>query len=174
MKHIISVIVDNKPRVLARVAALFGRRNYNIDSLAVGPAESKDISRMTIVIHGDDKVLEQITKQLNKLADVKKIIDLTSSSHVEREIVLIKINYNKNTRGEIMDIVKTFRAKIIDIGENSFIVELTGDADKNNALIDLLDRFGIMEIVRSGKIGILRKKYIYCLFHHFWLIFFHF
>lgn len=158
MKHIISVIVDNKPRVLARVAALFGRRNYNIDSLAVGPAESKDISRMTIVIHGDDKILEQITKQLNKLVDVKKIIDLTAASHVEREIVLIKISYNNNTRQEIMDIVKTFRAKLIDVGEDSFIIELTGDTDKNNALIALLERFGIKEIVRSGKIGLTRKK----------------
>lgn len=158
MKHIISVVVDNKPRVLARVASLFSRRNYNIDSLAVGPAENKEISRMTIVIHGDDKVLEQITKQLNKLIDVKKVIDLTASSHVEREIVLLKLSYNKNTRGEIMDIVKTFRAKIIDIGEDSFIIEITGDSDKNNAIISLLERFGIKEIVRSGKIGILRKK----------------
>ncbi len=158
MKHIISVLVDNRPGVLSRVAGLFSRRGYNIDSLAVGPAENKDISRMTIVIHGDDTILEQITKQLHKLIEVKKIVDLTSQNHVEREMVLLKLRFNSKTRSEIMDLVKTFRARIVDVGENSFIIEMTGDSDKNNAIIDLLEKYGIVEVVRTGKIGMLRNK----------------
>lgn len=158
MKHIISVLVDNRPGVLSRVAGLFTRRGYNIDSLAVGPAETKDVSRMTIVIHGDDNILEQITKQLHKLIEVKKIVDLTAQNHLEREMVLIKLRFNNKTRSEIVDLVKTFRARIVDVGGNSFVIELTGDSDKNNAIIGLLEKYGIVEIVRTGKIGMLRNK----------------
>ena len=158
MKHIISVLVDNRPGVLLRVASLFSRRGYNIDSLAVGPAESKDISRMTIVIHGDNTILEQITKQLHKLIMVKKIVDLTSQNHIEREMVLVKLHSNNKNRSEIIDLVKTFRARIVDVGENSFIIEMTGTSDKNNAIIALLEKYGISEVVRTGKIGMLRNK----------------
>lgn len=156
MRHTLSVLVENNPGVLARVAGLFSRRGFNIDSLAVGTTENPKISRMTIVVEGDDLVLEQVTKQLHKLIDVIKINDITSDTYVERELVLIKVFAEPSTRGEIMQIVDIFRAHIVDIGKKSLTVECTGDEGKIEAIIESLRPFGIKELVRTGKIAILR------------------
>lgn len=158
MKHAISVLVDNKPGVLARVSGLFSRRGYNIDSLAVGPAENKDISRMTIIVHGDDQIVEQITKQLNKLPDVKKVMDLTTQPRLEREMVIFRVHTTPKTRSEIMGLVMTFRGKVIDVAEASMVIEMTGNTDKIQALEALLARFGIIEVARTGKIVLGRGK----------------
>ena len=157
MRHVLSILVENRPGVLARVAGLFSRRGFNIDSLAVGPTIDTDISRMTIVVKGDDIVLEQITKQLNKLIDIIKIIDLTSSQDfVERELVLVKVSATSQTRSEILEIANIFRAKVIDVATKSLTVETTGSEGKIEALIDLMKKFGIVEIVRTGKIALNR------------------
>jgi len=156
MRHTLSVLVENNPGVLARVAGLFSRRGFNIDSLAVGTTENPKISRMTIVVEGDDLVLEQVTKQLHKLIDVIKISDITSDNYVERELVLIKVFAEPPTRGEIMQIVDIFRAHIVDIGKKTLTVECTGDEGKIEAIIESLRPFGIKELVRTGKIAILR------------------
>jgi acetolactate synthase I/III small subunit len=158
MKHAISVLVDNKPGVLARISGLFSRRGYNIDSLAVGPAENKDISRMTIIVHGDDQIVEQITKQLNKLPDVKKVMDLTGQPCLEREMVIFRVHANHKTRSEIMSIVETFRGKVIDVAESSMVIELTGNTDKIQAVEALLAKFGLIEVARTGKIVLGRGK----------------
>jgi acetolactate synthase-1/3 small subunit len=158
VKHVISILVDNKPGVLARVSGLFSRRGYNIDSLAVGPAETKTVSRISIVVHGNDEIVEQITKQLNKLPDIKKVMDLTTQNHVDRELVLFRLHANNKTRHEIMSMVKAFRAKVVDVGENSMVVEVTGNTDKINALESLFSKFGITEVVRTGKIVLSRGK----------------
>jgi len=156
MRHTISVLVENKFGVLARVAGLFSGRGFNIDSLCVAETDNPSISIMTIVTRGDDKIIEQIEKQLNKLIDVIKVTDLTKEDHVERELVLIKVGTENNKRAEIMEIVDIFRAKIIDVGHKTLTVETTGDEVKLKALIDLLKPFGIKEIVRTGKIALAR------------------
>lgn len=157
MRHVLSILVENKPGVLTRVSGLFSRRAYNIDSLAVGPTLDPGISRMTIVVKGDDVILEQITKQLHKLIDVVKIVDLTSGEEfVARELVLVKVNSSSQTRSEIIEIADIFRAKIIDVAQKSLTIEITGDDGKINALTDLLKKFGIQEIVRTGKIALCR------------------
>lgn len=157
MRHVLSILVENRPGVLARVAGLFSRRGYNIDSLAVGPTIEPDVSRMTIVVKGDDIILEQITKQLNKLIDVIKIIDLTSSQEfVERELVLIKVSSSSQSRSEILEIANIFRAKVVDVATKSLTLEITGGEGKSEALIDLLKKFGIVEIARTGKIALPR------------------
>jgi len=156
MRHTLSVLVENNPGVLARVAGLFSRRGFNIDSLAVGTTENPKISRMTIVVEGDDLVLEQVTKQLHKLIDVIKINDITSDNYVERELVLIKVFAEPSTRGEIMQIVDIFRAHIVDIGRKTLTVECTGDEGKIEAIIESLRPFGGKELVRTGRIAILR------------------
>lgn len=156
MRHTISVLVENKSGVLARIATLFAARGYNIDSLAVGETDDPSISRMTIVVRGDEKILEQVEKQLNKLIDVIKLNDFINIEHVERDLVLIKINADKNTRNEILQIVDIFRAKIIDVSVNTVIVEMTGDEDKIQALVNMLKPFGIKEIVRTGVIAMAR------------------
>ena len=138
MRHTISVLVENKAGVLARIATLFAARGYNIDSLAVGETEDPSISRMTIVVRGDEKILEQVEKQLNKLIDVIKLNDFIDMEHLERDLVLIKVKTDKNTRSEIMQIIDIFRAKIIDVAANSLIVEMTGDEEKIQAIINLL------------------------------------
>ncbi|HQD91372.1 MAG TPA: acetolactate synthase small subunit, partial [Syntrophomonadaceae bacterium] len=134
MAHILSVTVENKPGVLTRVTTLFRRRGYNIESLAVGATEDPSISRMTIVVDGDDRILEQVTKQLYKLVEVIKIIDITEERAVERELVLIKVKADANVRAEIVQIVDIFRARIVDIGRNSLIIEATGDSGKIDAI----------------------------------------
>ncbi len=158
MKHIISVLVENKFGVLARVAGLFSGRGFNIDSLSVGETLDSTMSRMTIVVDGDDKILEQVNKQLNKLIDVIKVTDFNGNSDkcVERELVLVKVSVNQTTRAEIMQIVDIFRARIINVHRNHLTVEVTGIENKVGAFIDLLLAFGIKEIVRTGKVAIAR------------------
>ncbi|HBQ87520.1 MAG TPA: acetolactate synthase small subunit [Syntrophomonas sp.] len=155
-KHTLSVTVENKPGVLTRVATLFRRRGYNIDSLTVGTTENPDVSRMTIVVEGDDRIMEQVTKQLYKLVDVIKIIDITEEKSVDRELVLVKVKADTNNRAEIVQIVDIFRARIVDIGRSSLIIEATGDAGKIDAIEDSLKPFGIIELVRTGKIAMVR------------------
>lgn len=157
-KHTIAVIVENKPGVLSRVSGLFSRRGYNIHSLAVGTTEDESLSRMTIVVEGDDDILEQITKQLYKLIDVLKVYELSNVSTVDRELVLIKVSANEDTRAEIQQIVDIFRAKIVDLGENALIVEATGDSEKIDALENMLKKYGIKEMVRTGKITLTRSQ----------------
>ena len=157
MKHTLAVLVENKSGVLSRVASLFSRRGYNIDSLAVGVTEDSDISRITIVVHGDDHVLEQVTKQLNKLVDVIKVSDIGGEDTVERELVLIKVTADVDTRAEIIQIADIFRARIVDVTSKSMIVEVTGDESKVQAIEKLLRQFGIKEMVSTGKIALLRS-----------------
>jgi acetolactate synthase-1/3 small subunit len=154
--HTLSVLVENKPGVLARVAGLFSRRGFNIESLAVGTTESPNVSRMTIVVDAENSPLEQITKQLNKLIHVLKIVELTAADAVERELQLIKIAATGATRGEIIEIADVFRAKVVDVEAESITVEATGSADKLAALIRLLEPYGIRELVRSGIIALGR------------------
>ncbi|AKB17725.1 MULTISPECIES: acetolactate synthase small subunit [unclassified Methanosarcina] len=156
MKHTLAILVENKAGVLSRVASLFSRRGYNIDSLAVGVTEDPDISRITIVVHGDDHVLEQVTKQLNKLIDVIKVSDIGGDDAVERELALIKVTADASTRAEIIQIANIFRARIVDVAPKSMTVEVTGDEDKIQAIEKLLRQFGIKELVRTGKIAIVR------------------
>ena len=156
MQHIISVLVENKPRVLARVASLFARRGYNIESLAVGHTQDPIISRITIVVRGDEDILEQITKQLYKLIEVIKVSDFTETSYVDRELSLIKVNAPSNLRGEIVQTAEIFRARIIDVSEKSLLIEVTGTSDKIDALEQLLKKYGIIEMTRTGKIALAR------------------
>jgi len=156
MKHTVSVLVQNKPGVLARTAGLFSRRGYNIESLTVGVTENEAISRMTIVVAGDDTVVEQVTKQLNKLIEVIKVSDLTKESYVDRELVLIKVTADSSNRAEIMQIVNILRARIVDVAPKSLIIEVTGDEGKLDALISMLKQFGIKEIVRTGTLALGR------------------
>jgi acetolactate synthase-1/3 small subunit len=156
MRHTISVLVGNEFGVLARVAGLFSGRGFNIESLTVAETLDPTVSRMTLVTRGDDKVLEQITKQLNKLISVIKVIDFLEARHVERELALIKVTADERTRAEVMNIVDIFRDKVIDVGPESYIVELTGDEEKINAIIDLLRPLGIKEICRTGKVAMHR------------------
>ena len=156
MKHTLAVLVENKSGVLFRVASLFSRRGYNIDSLAVGVTEDPKISRMTIVVHGDDRVLEQVTKQLNKLVDVIKVSDIGADGAVERELALIKVAADVSTRSEIIQIADIFRARIVDVAPKSMTVEVTGDETKIEAIEKLLRQFGIKEMVRTGKIALVR------------------
>jgi acetolactate synthase I/III small subunit len=156
MKHTLAVLVQNKSGVLSRVASLFSRRGYNIDSLAVGVTEDPEISRMTIVVQGDDQVLEQVTKQLNKLIDVIKVSDIGADDAVERELALIKVSADVASRAEIIQIANIFRARIVDVAPKSITVEVTGDESKINAIEKLLRQFGIKEMVRTGKIALVR------------------
>ncbi len=156
MKHTLAVLVENKPGVLTRVAGLFSRRGFNIESLAVGVTENPDTSRMTIVVSGDERVLEQVVKQLNKLIEVIRVSDISNDEAVHRELALIKVGVDSSTRAEVMQIVDIFRAKIVDVGVKSLVVEVTGDESKINAIEQLLRQFGIKEMVRTGKIAMNR------------------
>ena len=157
MKHTISVLVQNKFGVLARVAGLFSGRGFNIDCLTVGETQDATISRMTIVVHGDDLVLEQVIKQLNKLIEVIKVIDLKVREKIERELVLIKVASSSKTRSEIMQIVDIFRAKIVNCAKESITVEMTGEEGKINAFLELMKSFGVREVARTGKVALLRN-----------------
>ncbi len=157
MRHTLAVLVDNKPGVLSRVSGLFSRRGFNIESLAVGMTEDPEISRMTIVVRGDDRVLAQVTSQLGKLIDVISVCDIPSSESVDRELVLIKVSADATTRSEIMQIVDIFRAKIIDVGTETLIIEVTGDRGKVRAIERMLKRFGIRELVRTGMVAMNRS-----------------
>jgi acetolactate synthase-1/3 small subunit len=156
MKHTLAVLVENRAGVLSRVSGLFSRRGYNIDSLAVGVTEDPTISRMTIVVRGDDHVLEQVTKQLNKLIDVIRVTDIRADEAIERELSLIKVAADANTRSEIIQIVDIFRARIVDVATKSMTIEITGDDEKIRAMEKLLRPFGIKEMVRTGKIAMTR------------------
>jgi len=156
MKHTLAILVENKPGVLTRVAGLFSRRGFNIESLAVGVTENQDTSRITIVVSGDDNILEQVEKQLNKLIDVIRVSDIPPEDSVSRELALIKVGVDSTTRAEVMQIVDIFRAKIVDVGIKSLVVEVTGDESKINAIEQLLRQFGIKEMVRTGKIAMNR------------------
>jgi acetolactate synthase-1/3 small subunit len=156
MKHTISVIVENKPGVLQRVAGLFSRRGFNIESLAVGTTEKPDISRMTIVVEGDESTLEQITKQLYKQIDVLKVFDLPPEEAVERELALIKIHASEKTRAEITQIADIFKARIVDVTEDSMMIEVSAEKEKVENMQKLLEKFGIQELVRTGKIALQR------------------
>jgi acetolactate synthase-1/3 small subunit len=156
MRHTISVLVENKFGVLARISTLFAARGFNIDSLAVGVTEDPAVSRMTIIVQGDDKILEQVEKQLNKLVDVIKVSDFKEVQHVERDLALVKVKADKTNRSEIMQIVGIFRSKIIDVSHDSVIVEMTGDEEKIQALLSMLRPFGIKEMCRTGIIAMGR------------------
>jgi acetolactate synthase I/III small subunit len=155
-KHTISVLVENKFGVLSRVAGLFSARGYNIESLSVGETLDPAVSRMTLVVRGDEFVIEQVTKQLHKLIDVIKVSDLTDDSHVDRELVLIRVNAEPQHRAEILRSADIFRAKVVDVTPVSFILEATGNEAKLEALIELLRPMGIQEIVRTGRVAIAR------------------
>jgi len=155
--HTLSILVENKAGVLSRVTGLFSRRGFNIESLAVGTCEEPDMSRITIVVIGDDGQIEQVMKQLNKLIDVIKVSDLTDSERVERELALFKVTADQGTtRAEIMQIATIFRAQIVDVGAKSVILQIVGDTSKIDAMEKLLRQFGIKELIRTGRIGILR------------------
>ncbi len=156
MKHTISVLVENRFGVLSHVSGLFSSRGFNIDSLAVGTTEDPTVSRMTLVVDADKRILEQVVKQLRKLIDVIKVQDITGQDFVDRELVLVKVNADSETRSEVMQIVDIFRAKIVDVSPKSVTVEITGDQGKNKGIIDLLKQFGIKEIVRTGRVAMTR------------------
>jgi len=158
MKHVISILVENRFGVLARISGLFSARGFNIDSLAVGETEDPTISRMTIVVEGDERILEQITKQLHKLVDVIKVQDLRKEEYIDRELVLIKLKVTSRNRSEVIQIVDTFRAKIVDVNPETLTVEVTGDQSKIDAVMESLSPFGIREVVRTGRIALARKK----------------
>ncbi len=156
MRHVISVLVENKVGVLARITGLISGRGFNIDSLAVGETENPDLSRITIVVRGDDAILEQVRKQINKLIDVIKITDFTNEEFVERDLMLLKINCPIGKRGEIIEIVNILRGKIVDVGLRDLVIEIAGIEDKIEAMLALLRPYGIKELVRTGSIAITR------------------
>ena len=154
--HTLSVLVENKPGVLVRIAGLFARRGFNIDSLAVGPTEHEEISRITIVANCDEHPLEQVTKQLNKLINVLKIVELEAGATVERELILIKVRADTDSRSKVLETVQLFRAKVVDVALDVITVEATGNREKLDALIKVLEPFGIKELVQSGMVAIGR------------------
>ncbi|TRW92826.1 acetolactate synthase small subunit [Candidatus Methylobacter oryzae] len=158
MRHIISILIENESGALSRVAGLFSARGYNIESLTVAPTEDPSLSRMTLVTRGNDDIIEQITKQLNKLIDVVKLIDLADSVHIERELMMVKIRATEQTREEIRSLADIFRGKIIDVTPTTYIVEMTGPSSKLDAFIAAIDGDTIIEVVRSGPTGISRGE----------------
>jgi len=157
-RHTLSVIVENTPGVLARVAGLFARRAFNIHSLAVGPTEHETISRMTVVVDAEDLPLEQVTKQLHKLINVLKITDLDPAGSVERELLLIKVKADAGSRSAIMQIVEIFRAKIVDVSPEVLIIEMTGAREKVSAFMELMAPFGVVELMRTGRMAMSRGR----------------
>ena len=157
MRHTISVLVENKFGVLTRVAGLFSGRGYNIDTLNVAPTLDQQVSRMTIVTHGDDATLEQINKQLNKLVNVIAVIDFHEGEYVDRELVLVKVGVDAKTRSDVMQITDIFRAKIVDVQAKSLTIELTGGEGKVEKFIELMKTFGVLELTRTGKIALPRS-----------------
>lgn len=155
-RHTLSVLVENKPGVLARVASLFSRRGFNIDSLAVGPTEVPEISRMTIVVQVEGLPLEQVTKQLNKLINVIKIVELEDNSTVARELIMVKVRVDRDTRSHVLETVQLFRAKVVDVAPDTVTIEATGDRGKLEAFLRVLEPFGIKELVQSGMVAVGR------------------
>jgi len=158
MKHTLSVLVEDESGALSRISGLFARRGYNIESLAVGPTEQGGVSRLTMVVGGDDRVLEQMTKQLLKLVNVLEVIDLSTIPAVERELMLLKVKANRETRGAVFDLVQVFRAKVVDVADGALTLEVVGDPGKLVALEQLLRPFGILEIARTGKVALQRAS----------------
>ena len=158
MRHIISMLLENEPGALSRVAGLFSARGYNIESLSVAPTEDESASRMTLVTSGSDEIIEQITKQLNKLIDVVKLQDITGDAHVEREIMLVKVRVSGGAREEVKRIADIFRGRILDVTQPTYIIEVTGDGAKLDAFVNALDRGSIIELVRSGSLAIGRGE----------------
>jgi acetolactate synthase-1/3 small subunit len=155
-KHTLSVLVENRPGVLTRVAGLFARRNFNIHSLAVGPTEHPDVSRITVVVDVEDLPLEQVTKQLNKLVNVIKIVELEQPASVQRELLLVKVRADMQTRSNVLETVRLFRAKVVDVAPDAVTVEVTGNPDKLEAFLKVVEPFGIRELVQSGLVAIGR------------------
>ena len=155
-RHTLSVLVEDQPGVLARIASLFARRGFNIESLAVGPTEAEGVSRMTIVVNVAESPLEQVTKQLNKLINVLKIVELDNSAAVQRELLLVKVKADNNTRSGILETVALFRAKVVDVATDAITIEATGNHDKIQALLKVLEEYGIKELVQSGMVAIGR------------------
>jgi acetolactate synthase-1/3 small subunit len=158
MRHVISVLVDNEPGVLSRISGLFSGRAFNIESLNVAETLDPTISRMTLVTSGNEQIIEQIIKQLNKLVNVIKVFDLTGSDYVEREMALIRVNAENSSRAEVLRILEIFRGRVVDVAPKSYTFEITGDEKKIQAVVELLAPFGIIEIVRTGKVAIARGK----------------
>ena len=158
MRHIISILIENESGALSRVAGLFTARGYNIESLTVAVTEDPSLSRMTLVTRGSDQVIEQITKQLNKLIDVVKLIDLADAAHIERELMMIKVETTDDTREEIRRMADIFRGNIIDVTKKSYVIEITGNSEKLDAFIDSIEDGSIIEVVRSGTTGISRGE----------------
>ena len=154
--HTLSVLVENKPGVLARISSLFSRRGFNIESLAVGPTEDPEVSRMTIVVSVDGLPLEQVTKQLNKLVNVLKIVELDPATSVQREFLLAKVNAEAGTRSHVLETVALFRGHVVDVAQDAVTIEATGSPDKLRALVDVLEPFGIKELVQSGLVALTR------------------
>ena len=160
MRHILSILLENEPGALSRVSGLFSARGYNIESLTVAPTEDASMSRMTIVTSGSDDVIEQITKQLNKLVDVVKVVDLSEAEHIERELMLIKVRAGSKERDEVKRMADIFRGRVIDVSDNTYTIELTGSGEKLDAFIHALDAGTILETVRTGTSGIGRGNRI--------------
>ena len=156
--HTIVALVEDRPGVLTRIASMFRRRGFNIASLAVGRSEQPGLSRMTFVVEGDQDIVNQVTKQLDKLIDVIRVNDITSEDHIGRELALIKVHANTANRGEVIQIVQLFRASIVDVGSQSLVIEITGEEDKINAIHDLLKPFGIIEMLRTGLVAMVRGQ----------------
>jgi acetolactate synthase-1/3 small subunit len=155
-RHTLSVLVENKPGVLARIAGLFSRRGFNIDSLAVGPTEHPEVSRMTIVVNVEDSPLEQVTKQLNKLVEVIKIVELDGGASVSRELLLVKVKADASTRGQVLEVVQLFKAKVVDVATDAITVQVVGNADKLDDFLRIVEPFGVRELVQSGVVAIGR------------------
>ncbi|MBF0152536.1 MAG: acetolactate synthase small subunit [Magnetococcales bacterium] len=158
MRHVLSVLVNNEPGVLTRVSGLFSARGFNIESLSVAPVGDGTTSRITMVSHGDSQITEQITKQLNKLIPVIRVVDLTDGPHVERELMLIKVAAERDMRAEIMRIADIFRSRVVDATQVSFIIEVTGGSDKLDACLSMLSPLGVVEMVRTGKVAMSRGE----------------
>jgi acetolactate synthase-1/3 small subunit len=158
MRHVLSAVVQNQPGVLAHVAGMLASRGFNIDSLAVGETEDPHLSRMTFVVVGDDSVLDQLRKQLEKLVTVVKVLDISTEDYVERDLMLIKVNVTPERRGEIRELADIFRGRIVDVGPHQILVEISGPEKKIEAFIELMRPYGIKELVRSGRIALVRSK----------------
>ncbi|MGZ4429438.1 MAG: acetolactate synthase small subunit [Nocardioidaceae bacterium] len=155
-KHTLSVLVENKPGVLARIAGLFSRRGFNIDSLAVGPTEHPEVSRMTIVVNVEDSPLEQVTKQLNKLVEVIKIVELDGAASVARELLLVKVKADAANRGQVLEVVQLFRAKVVDVATDAVTIQVVGNQDKLEDFLRVIEPYGVRELVQSGMVAIGR------------------
>lgn len=158
MKHTISVLVQNRFGVLARIAGLFSGRGFNIDSLNVSPTQDETLSRMTIVTHGDDAVIEQVEKQLNRLVEVVKVTDLTGSGFVSRELMLVKVRTDGNTRNDVIQFANIFKANVVNVEHESLVIEVTGPNEKLDAFVELMGKFGIVELARTGRVALVRSS----------------